>query len=86
MAMAVAMGGRGGGGVPCWRGPAGGAARQPGGQGSWPAPGRAAAARGLAQSSPAAGERRRQDGARRRHAFPTTIVHKLKEKPVGEIE
>ena len=43
-------------------------------------------AHGLAQSSPAAGERRRQDGARRRHAFPTTIVHKLKEKPVGEIE
>jgi len=86
MAMAVAMGGRGGGGVPRRRGPAGGAARQPGGQGGWPALGRAAASRGLAQSGPAAGERRRQDGARRRRAFPATIVHKLKGKPVGEME
>jgi len=48
MAMAVAMGGRGGGGVPRRRGPAGGAARQHGGQGGWPAPGRMTAARGLA--------------------------------------
>ena len=83
MAMAVAMGGRGGGGVPRQWGPAGGAARQPGG---WPAPGCAAAARRLAQSGPAAGERWQQDGARRRRAFPATIVHKLKGKPVGEME
>ena len=86
MAMAVAMGGRGGGSVPRRRGPAGGAARQPDGQGGRPAPGLAAAAHGLAQSSPAAGERWQQDGAQRRHAFPATIVHKLKGKPVGEME
>ena len=49
MAMAVAMGGRGGGGgVPRRRGPAGGAARQPSDKGGRPAPGRMAAARGLA--------------------------------------
>ena len=64
MAMVVAMGGRGGGGVPRWQGLTGGAARQPGSQGGWPAPGRAAAARGLTQSGPAVGERR-QAAARR---------------------
>ena len=58
MAMAVAIGGRGGSGVPRRQGPDGGAARQSGSQGGWPAPGRAAAARGLAQSGPATCERR----------------------------
>ena len=56
MAMAVAVGGRGGGGDPRRRGPADGVARQPGGQGGWPARGHTAAARGLAQSGPAVGE------------------------------
>ena len=54
MAMVVAMGGRDGGGVPRRRGLTGEAVRQPGGQGGWPVPGRAAAARGLVQSGPAA--------------------------------
>ena len=82
----MAMGGHGGGGFPRRRGPAGGAARQPDGQGGRAAPGLAAAAHGLAQSSPAAGEWRRQDGARRRRAFPARVAHEPEEKEVGDVD